>query len=285
MVREFKLINEKGQEFSLMDIHNFALLTEPDGLGYSYTTDYQQLGNTFVNNLRLIEQGKITGQINFISYDNYTAFVDFIEGSEELKFGYKIPYKNQTPKEFFKDVKIKELTKTQKQDNGILSETITFDCLSLWYEENTIIYTIEPLENEIRWDFRWDSKFSDYDTRSLNYINQGQVEAPIMLEMDGYLENPRIELYVEGQLYQAIPLNTIIQQYEKLIYDSRENHFFIGKQNTDGTKSKLFNLDVIKFDNDNVLRIPKKKSCEIRLTADNQVLSAQLTILPQYKAV
>ena len=29
VVREFKLVNEKGQEYSLMDIENYALLTEP----------------------------------------------------------------------------------------------------------------------------------------------------------------------------------------------------------------------------------------------------------------
>lgn len=103
--------------------------------------------------------------------------------------------------------------------------------------------------------------------------------------MDGYLENPKIELYIEGQLYQTVPFNVIIQKYEKLLYDTRENNFFIGRQNTDGTKSELFNLDVIDFSNDNVLRLPKNKSCEIRLTADNEVLNAIITILPQYKAV
>lgn len=285
MVREFKLINEKGQEYSLMDIHNYTLLTDPDGLGYSYSTEYQQLGNTFVNNLRLIEQGQINGTLNFINYDNYTKFIDFIESSEKLKFGYRIPYEDGSYREYFKDINIQGITKTQKQTNGIISETVTFDCLSLWYEENTIIYTIEPQTNEIRWDFEWDSKFSDYSMRSLQYINKGHVEAPIMLEIDGYIKNPKIELYVEGQLYQTIPFNVTIEQYEKLLYDTRENNFFIGKQNTDGTKSSLFNLDVIDFANDNVLRIPKNKSCEIKLKADNDIQNAQLTILPQYKAV
>ena len=285
MVREFKLINEKGQEYSLMDIHNYTLLTDPDGLGYSYSTEYQQLGNTFVNNLRLIEQGQINGTLNFINYDNYTKFIDFIESSEKLKFGYRIPYENGSYREYFKDINIQGITKTQKQTNGIISETATFDCLSLWYEENTIIYTIEPQDNEIRWDFEWDSKFSDYSMRNLQYINNGHVEAPIMLEIDGYIKNPKIELYVEGQLYQTIPFNVTIEQYEKLLYDTRENNFFIGKQNTDGTKSDLFNLDVIDFANDNVLRIPKNKSCEIKLKADNDIQNAQLTILPQYKAV
>ena len=157
--------------------------------------------------------------------------------------------------------------------------------LSLWYEENTIIYTIEKLTNEIRWDFRWDSRFTDYDSRNLHYINEGHVEAPIYVEMDGHLVNPKIELYVEGELYQTVKVTTEIAEYEKFLYDTRENQFFIGKQNTDGTRVSLFSLDYIDFYNDNVIRLPKNKSCEIKLTADNEVLNAKLTIYPRYKAV
>lgn len=284
MVREFKLVNEKGQEYSLMDIYNHCLLTDPSGLGYSYSTEYEQLGNTFVTNLRKFEQGQISGTANFLSYDNYKNLVDFIEASESLRFSYKIPFQNGQ-KEYFKDVQIQSITKTQKQINGIISETITFDCLSLWYEENTITYTVEQLENEIRWDFEWDSRFSDYASRTLQYINQGHIEAPVYIEIDGNVVNPVIELYVDGELYQTVEVKTTIAQYEKLIYDTRENQFTIAKQNTDGTLQSLFSLDYINFENDNVIRIPKNKSCEIRLTADNEVLNAQLTIYPRYKAV
>lgn len=284
MVREFKLINEKGQEYSLMDIYKYCLLTEPSGLGYNYSTEYEQLGDTFIANLRKIEQGQIEGVINFLNYDNYKNFIDYMEKSESLKFSYKIPFKNGQ-KEYFKDIQIQSLTKTQIQTTGVISENIIFDCLSLWYEENTTIYTIEPLTNEIRWDFKWDSSFTDYDTRNLQYINQGHVEAPILVEMNGHLVKPKIELYVEGQLYQTVPFNIEIQEYEKLLYGTRENDFYINKQNTDGTLTSLFNLDIISFENDNVIRLPKNKSCEIKLTADNEVLNAKLTILPQYKAV
>lgn len=284
MVREFKLINEKGQEYSLMDIYNYCLLTEPSGLGYQYSTEYEQLGNTFIANLRRIEQGQIEGIVNFFNYDNYKNFIDYIEKSENLRFSYKIPFQNGQ-KEYFKDIQIQTLTKTQIQTNGVISESIIFDCLSLWYEENTTIYTIEPLTNEIRWDFEWDSSFTDYDTRNLTYINQGHVEAPILVEMSGHLVNPKIELYIEGQLYQTVPFNVEIQEYEKLLYGTKENNFYINRQKTDGTLISLFNLDVISLENDNVIRLPKNKSCEIKLTADNEVLNAKLTILPQYKAV
>lgn len=233
-----------------------------------------------------MEQGIINGQAKFRIYDNFKNFIDFLESSENLRFLYKIPFSDGTKKEYYKDTLIQNVPKGYviDEDEKLVS-AVTFDCLSQWYEENTFIHKIEPQNNEIRWDFRWDSRFSDYNTRSLQYINKGHIEAPVIIEMDGYLENPKIELYVEGQLHQTIPFHTTIQQYEKLLYDTRENHFAVEKQNTDGTKTSLFDLDIIEFENDNVLRIPKNRSCEIRLTADNEVLNAQITIFPQYKAV
>lgn len=286
MVREFKLINEKGQEYSLMDIYNHCLLTDPTGLGYSYTTEYEQLGNTFITNLRSFEQGQISGVVNFLKYDNYQKLVDFIETSESLRFAYKIPFKERT-KEYLKDIAIQSISKTQIQTNGVLSENIIFDCLSLWYEETTKVYTIEPEGTEIRWDFKWDSKFANYDTRRLEYINKGHVEAPIVVEMQGYLLNPKISLYVEGELYQEVKFIIELEEYEKLLYGTKENEFYINKQNTDGTIEDLFNLDVLKdFDKiDEVIRLPKNKSCELRLTADNEVLNAKVSIFSYYKAI
>ena len=284
MVRKFELLNEKGQRFSLMDIENYCFLSEPSGLGYSYSTEYEQLNYTFIENIRRIEQEQISGTVNFLNYDNYKKFVDFIEEAENLKFAYSIPFHNGE-KEYLKDINIQGLTKTQIQQNGVLSESITFDCLSLWYEETTTVYTIEPQTNEIRWDFPWDSKFADYDTRNLQYINKGHVEAPILVEISGHVLNPRIELYVEGELYQTVSFNVDIAEYEKLLYGTKENDFYISKQKTDGTIESLFNLDVIDFKNDNVIRLPKNKSCEIRLKADNEILNAKVTILEFYKAV
>lgn len=284
MVREFKLVNEKGQEYSLMNINDYCLLTKPTGLGYSYSTEYERLGNTFIANLRKVEQGQINGIVNFLKYDNYKNFIDFIESSEKLKFSYKIPFE-QGVKEYFKDVNIQSVPKSEIQTNGLISEPVIFDCLSLWYEENTVIYTIQPETGEIRWDFRWDSRFTDYDSRNLTYINKGHVEAPVLIEMSGHLVNPKIELYIEGELYQTVAFNVEIAEYEKLLYRTKENEFYINRQKTDGTIESLFSLDVIDFENDNVIRLPLNKSCEIKLTADNEVLNAQVTILAYYKAV
>ncbi len=284
LVREFKLVNEKEQEYSLMDWDDYCFLSEPSGLGYGYTTEYQQLGNIFETNLRKLTQGQITGTVNFKNYDNYKALIDFIEASENLRFVYKIPYKTGA-KKYFKDVQISDVSKTQIKQNGILSETITFDCLSLWYEEQNIEYKIENLDNEIRWNFYWDIIFNGSGYTNVQYINNSHEDVPVHIEIDGLVENPKIELFINGEVYQTIEINTTIHQYEKLVYDSRPNHFEITRIKTDGTAESLFTLSTINFENDNVIRIPKNKNTEIRILAEGIIPSANITIYPQYKAV
>ena len=122
-----------------------------------------------------------------------------------------MPFK-EGMKEYYRDVNIQGLSKTQIQTNGIISEPIVFDCLTLWYEENRAIYNTNSEENEIKWDFIWDSKFVDYSIRKLQYVNNGHVEAPILIEIEGPVLNPKIELYVEGELYQTVTLTVNITE-------------------------------------------------------------------------
>ena len=215
-LRKVLLENEKGQQFDMNDYKRSCLLTSPSGLGYSNSSEFEQLGNIFIENNKKIDKKDLAGVVNFRSYDNCKKFIDFIERSEKIKFVYITPINNSN-KTYYKDVSIKEFDKTEKKIKT-LACPIKFNGLSLWYEQITTIYKIEPQSDEIRWDFKWDSKFSDYDTRSLQYINNGHIEAPILVEIDGHVVNPCIELYVEGQLYQTVKFNVEIGEYEKLLY-------------------------------------------------------------------
>ena len=283
MVREFKLTNNKGQSYSLMDIENYVLLTEPAGLGYGYETQYEQVGNSFVENIRKIQQEQITGVINTLKYDNIRSLVSFIEKSEGLRFSYKVPYETG-PKEFFKDIQIQSMSKTEKNPNGIISETIVFDCLSLWYAEDQTVYDVTSGGDEMRWDYTWDARYTNYDIRSLVYNNQGDVPAPIFIEIDGEVENPKIEILVDGETVESLEIPITIQEYEKLLYSSRNKRLFIKKQLADGTTESLFTKQYIDITNNNIFELPKGVS-EIKISADEEIQSAKITVYSQYKAV
>lgn len=283
MVRKFKLVNEKGQEFSLMDIEKYCLLTEPSGLGYSYSTEYEQLENNFLINLRRLEQGLITGSANFSHYDNFMSFVNFIESAKKLKFVYSVPYQSES-KVYYRDINIKSLGKSEKQTNGIISEAVEFDCLSLWYEQNETIFKIETYEDEMRYPYTWNSRYIDYNTRSIQFNNKGHIEAPFQVEIDGFVQNPTISILVDDEEYASIKVPITINEYEKLLYSSKTGEIYIQKQNTDGTKENLWKKSYIDIRKQNIFKLPIGVS-EIRLTADDDVLNAKLIIFPQYKAV
>ena len=281
MVREFNLINEKGQKFSLMDINEYCLLTEITGLGFSYNTEYSKIENTYTNNIRELEQGQPSGIANFSNYDNYEKFVNFIINSEKLKLEYKIPKKDKV-NTYFRDIEIQSLEKTEIQTTGVISEPIALACLSLWYEENKYIYTVEEITDELRWDFEWDARFTDYENRSVTFENKGHVKAPFLLEMGGYILNPCISVYVNKEKVNELKLNVTINENEKLIYSTKDNELLLYKQLKDGTMQNLFNdLDL---NNINFFKLPKGVS-EIKLNADNEILNSRLTIYVEYIAV
>ena len=285
-VREFSLLDNLGKEFSLMDIKNYCLLTDPKGLGYSYDTEYEQLGNTFVINLRNTAQNRIDGVVNFATYDNYKKLVDFIEGASDLRFKYVIPYENGT-KTFYRKIAFASLEKSEIQPNGIISEGISFDGLSEWYSPNIATFDMGATGNEIRWDFRWDSRFSDKSNRTLNYINNGQDDARVKIEIGGECINPVIILNIDGQEYQRIDISTTIEEGEKLIYSSVENEFEISRLNTNGTKSSLFNTSNITPTQNLCIKIPQNINCSITLTTllGTDVPSGSITIYEYYKSV
>ncbi len=284
-VRKFGLINEYGQTFSLMDIKNYCLLTEPNGLGYEYNTEYEKVGNAFMQNIRTLEQGSITGTVNFLNYENYAKLVNYLEDSEELKLHYVIPYPNNQTKEYYRDIKLRNLSKSEIQANGVISEQITFECISLWYSINESNYFIQAGEDEIRWNFMWDSRFMSYNARSLNIVNTGHTEASIKLSIDGEVVNPELVLIVEGVEVQRIPFTCSIREFEKFEYSSKDGDSYVRKRNTDGTYTDLFNLSVLEFNNNNVLKLPKGKSCEIQMLADDDIQKAKLQVFIYYKSV
>ncbi len=283
MVRKFKLINEKGQEYSLMDIEKNCLLTEPSGLGYSYSTDYEQLGDEFLANLRKLEQGIISGTANFINYDNFFDFSNFVETAQKLKFVYEIPLKNKSIT-YYRDVNIKSIGKSEKQTNGIISEAVEFDCLSLWYEQNETIFKIETYEDEMRYDYKWNSRYIDYNIRAIQFNNKGHIEAPFQVEIDGFVQNPSISIFVDNEEYAKITIPITIDEFEKFLYSSKTGEIYIQKQNKDGSKENLWKKAYIDITKQNIFKLPIGVS-EIRLTAEDDVLNAKLIIFPQYKVV
>lgn len=286
MTREFKLVNEKGQEYSLMDIYNHALLTDPDGLGYSFNTSYEKIGDTFISYDKIQNQMNFNGNCNFLNYDNYSEFVNFVEKAEELSIAYVVPYKNKPQTTYYKDVNIQSISKTEINSSGVLSCPVTFEMLSLWYEKKEYRYNMASKNNEVRWAFPFSkSRFMNYNERKLTFENNGHTEAPFYLEIDGEINKPHIVIQNDSDntIFELlIPIK--ISQYEKFIYSSIDGKIEISKQNVDGSKESLFKQQYIDINKNNIFKLPQGIS-KITLESENEIPSANILIMPFYRTV
>ena len=281
-IRNFYFENEIGQRIDCQKINGNLFFYNVTGLGYEEEIEYVQIGNNFVPNKSKIKQNQICGDLEFynMTYDEYCNFVDFILTAKELKLVY-IPKRNRRT-EYFRDIDLFKIDKAEEDEYNILSCPIAMNAKSLWYEQKEIVYDIKTQENEVRWNFRFNSKFVNYNNRNIIFENKGHAEAPIKLEMMGYLINPSILISVNGKELYSLHLNLTLLEGEKLLYFTKDTDLYIYKQDAEGNLTNLFeDLDLNRV---NFFKLPKGL-CEISLTAENNVQNAKLTIYVEYKAV
>ena len=272
--------NEIGQQFRLDNLNEGCFLTSPTDLGYSYNINFTQLGLDFIENNRKIEQKNPSGIAYFKSYDKVKEFIDYMENSNKLKWIYIIPFEDGD-KIYYRDVTLKKIDKTEKTGKW-LACPVEFAGTSLWYEAKEVVYTIDPVSNEIRWNFKWDSIFTAYDNRNIIFDNKGHTEAPFKLELDGEVVDPIITILEDDEVVKELNLTGLtIEQGEKFVYNTKDTEQTIYKE-ANGLKTNLF-----AFLNPNFINFYKlrKGASTIRLEADGEITSGKLTIYVQYKAV
>ncbi len=159
---------------------------------------------------------------------------------------------------------------------------MTFNAKSLWYEAKEVVYTIDSVTNELRWDFEWNPVFTAYDNRNITFDNKGHDEAPFKLELNGEVVSPAITILEDDIEVKKLELDGLrIEAGETFIYNTKDTEQEIIK--TDGTST----TNLFSFLNPNFINFFKlrKGASTIRLEADGEITSGKLTIYVQYKTV
>ena len=174
------------------------------------------------------------------------------------------------------------MKKQKNGTDGLLRTPVTFNCKTLWYEPQEVVYSIDVTTNELRWDFKWNPIFSAYDNRNIIFENIGHTEAPFKLELNGEVVDPIITILENDVAVKQLDLTGLtIATGEKFVYNTKDTEQAIYKENN-GTITNLFSYLNPNFINFMKLR---KGVSTIRLEADGEITSGKLTIYVQYKAV
>lgn len=283
-IRNFYFENELGERIDCQKIDGNLFFYNVTGLGYEEEIEYVQIGNKFIPNRKKIKQNQIAGDLEFynMTYDEYCEFVDFILRATSLKLIY-VPKKTLRT-EYYRDIDLFKIDKSEEDEYNILSCPIIMNCKSLWYEEKNTKYEITAQDDEIRWDFRWDSRFLSNNSNVIDFNNKGHAPARVVIEIEGYIVNPTFIVEQNGKTLYELPITTTVDIGEKLIFSSLENDFYIKKVNmvTD-EETDLYTLDNIDFNKDYILTLPIGES-SLTIETDDILNQATVNIYSYYKA-
>jgi hypothetical protein len=138
--RYFYLKNYRDETFDITGSFGYLpFLQNPSGLGASYAITSSQVETKLVVSSRIINLDTITGTLLFKTYDQYNTFVKWIRSSQINNNILKLYYKTTNEeKNYYYEVLLQNIQKTEKDKTGFLSCGITFQKLSVQLNDQTI---------------------------------------------------------------------------------------------------------------------------------------------------
>lgn len=211
-MRKFKLINEKGQEFSLM--RRDAFFSSPSGLGFTLNTTLTTVGRYFVVTDREFQNTKISGEMEFAGYAQYNEFTEFL--TEKIKLGYA-----PLGEWFFVDGSVTGITKTEiDSDTGRLFCSIEITPTSQWYKESKFIQSEPGEEGGKKYSYAYPYTYVGGEPGIISINNGGADGSPCRIYIMGPCVNPHWELIQNGASVAQGRVNATIPQGRKLLVSS-----------------------------------------------------------------
>ena len=201
-MRQFKIINAVGAEFDLNSLDSF--LVNPDGLGYSNDSDFENVGYDYYITSTAISQPKPHGTIKFTSYERYLEFIKFIQ-REPLKLCYT------AAEAHYLDCVLGSLSKGEIESRK-LSVTIQLIGISQWYKYRKEAVGSEAVIGKY-YPYQYAYTYTDKAQGDVHIVSDSALDSPAKLTILGPCTNPKWVHYVnnkkesEGRVIATIPDN------------------------------------------------------------------------------
>lgn len=277
--RKFYIENEINERFSLWG--NRVYMTEPAGLGVKHEASYIRIGNSFLRNKMHLSQSEISGKIEFMdpgANKKFNDFYDFCAASSELY----LVYDPGNGTEYIRDIDISEVGKTERT-GGTLPISVNFTCKSLYYLRDNQRFVFEPIENEKRYDYRYDYKYGDYGTYEKEFINNGHVEAPFECLVYGYCTDPSIRIVDgSGQTAFEVVFPVIVEAGEYIRYSTLDGKLEATLVSGNTETNLMHLLDIEK---DNFFKVPIGHNRIIVSSSSDSTNIVMITIYKMYEVV
>lgn len=221
MYRKFWLINSLGNRYDLSERDSSAFFYSPSGLGFRRDYKTEQVGASELVTSQSFSLTDITGTILFhkgSTGDKYQAYQDFIQfiKYKPLELHYKTP---NDINDYFCDVLITDVTKTEETPQSVLEAGITFHRLSEWLSANIepIILTNDAIDDGKHYDLVRDYHYAGAGLSDTVINNIGTDDVGFTIIVEGECSNLHFTLTQGGDTYGVCK---ILGTYDMIRIDS-----------------------------------------------------------------
>lgn len=232
MIRRFYLENENGVQFHFK-YYTGVLLSDIVGLGFEFSLSYLKYGHIHKTVKKETPLLEISAVLNFLDgYDGYQKFIDYLnQGSENLKLYYRT---NETKYVY---VDIVSLSKAELEA-GILKSKIVFNKKSYWIKERQIIIDITNQSGGKIYPYSYTYNYQITREGRTTIDIGGFFNASLIIEMEGNVDHPEINVIHSGKLISSLRLNMVAEdaviitssvpdnKYLKMIKDNIETDIY-----------------------------------------------------------
>lgn len=211
MYRIFYLQNAKGERFELTNVNFKQFFNNPSGLGFTKTYSSMRLGNVDTITSELFNLPIITGAIIFYHsstasiYESYKKLIAFLNEGKIFLY-YQTP---NVSAPYYAEVNCIQVDKSEVgETDGILSCNVQFKMLEFWKTsiEREITVTTE-FETGKKYPLKRPYYYGGNSLTNITVYNEGTMETPIEIEVNGECNTPQINFYQNGEQYGAIKLD------------------------------------------------------------------------------
>ncbi len=215
-IRRFRLINRDGAGYNLTTRDHF--LHTPSGLGFQKETEYQRLGNQYIILNDAFAQAQIMGEVFFPNPGAYTKYYEFIRFCQNAPL--YLLYKPAS-REFYRSVRLSNVEKTELEFGG-LNVTVTFDALTLFYEEVSAFNDKAVATSGKTYNYRYNYVYSGGALNTVTIESDSYAQSPCTVYIYGACIDPIWYHYVNGVLKSTGSLTGEIPDGQKLAIDTTE---------------------------------------------------------------
>lgn len=284
-MRKFFIENDIGQRIALSD--RSIWLNKPAGLGMRMANTYISAQAGFhVESAHDEEQSVVTGTMVFLRPDTYESFretTDWLMRSTGLKLIY-LPYGSQ---EFYRDIDIESIDKTEKRLHRMLECAVSMRALTPWYSQinHVFEFMLDDGENYKRYDYRYNYRYAQaFLPNSIDFEIDGHYPGEVEVIANGPIVSLVLKLTNTntGEVYGVVDLGTIsIGEGERLEYSSKTRDPGVWLVSAAGRRD-VIDLVELHAGSETFFRVPPNIPVTATMTVGGQLESKATMRVTQY---